>query len=105
MNSSYGNDAQIQKLMGAPTVAVHPSDAHHLGIQEGDKVFLSNAAGRLTLTAIVSEIIPPGSLLSYKSRWPRAEGGHNINFLHIPQKTDMGESTSVHGAEVSLSRA
>jgi len=105
MNSSYGNDAQIQKLMGTPTVAIHPSDAHQLGIQEGEKVVLSNNAGRLSLTAIVSEIIPPGSLLSYKSRWPKAEDGHNINLLHIPRKTDMGESTSVHGVEVSLTRA
>ncbi len=105
MNSSYGNDAHIQKLMGAPAVAIHPDDAHHLGIQDGQEVFLSNEAGRLTLTAIVSEIIPPGSLLSYKSRWPRAEGGRNINLLHIPRKTDMGESTSVHGVEVTLSRA
>jgi len=91
--------------MGTPTVAIHPSDAHQLGIQEGEKVVLSNNAGRLSLTAIVSEIIPPGSLLSYKSRWPKAEDGHNINLLHIPRKTDMGESTSVHGVEVSLTRA
>jgi len=104
MNSSYGNDAHIQKLMGAPTVAIHPRDASRLEIQDGEEVALSNDAGRLILTAIVSDIVPPSSLLSYKSRWPGAEGGSNINLLHMPRKTDMGESTSVHGVEVTLSR-
>ncbi len=105
LNSSYGNDTQIKKLMGSPTVALHPNDARRLGIEDGQRVALSNDAGRLTLKAIVSDIVPPGSALSYKSRWPRAEAGHNINLLHIPQKTDMGESTCVHGVEVTVARA
>ncbi|MBT7615045.1 MAG: hypothetical protein HN577_17770, partial [Rhodospirillaceae bacterium] len=48
---------------------------------------------------------PAGTLLTDKSRWPNAEGGTNVNALHIPEKTDMGESTSVHGVEVTLSAA
>ena len=31
-------------------------------------------------------------------------GGANVNLLHIPQKTDMGESTSVHATEVRIDK-
>jgi len=104
MNSSYGNDPRIQELMGAPTVAIHPDDAKRLGIEDGQQVTLKNDAGTLTMAAVISDIIPAGSLLTDKSRWPNAENAHaNVNLLHIPQKTDMGESTSVHGVEVEIS--
>ncbi|MBT6205619.1 MAG: dehydrogenase, partial [Rhodospirillaceae bacterium] len=95
----------IQELLGEPTVAIHPDDAGNLGITDGQRVTLTNAAASLEMTAMVSDIIPAGTLLTDKSRWPNAEGGTNVNALHIPEKTDMGESTSVHGVEVTLSAA
>ncbi len=105
MNSSYGNDPRIRELMGAPTVAIHPDDAQRRNIADGQKVILSNAAASLSMTAIVSDIIPAGAVLTDKSRWPGAEDGKNVNALHIAQKTDMGESTSVHGVEVEVRAA
>jgi len=105
MNSLYGNDPRIRELMGTPTVAIHPNDATRLGLADGSRVTLSNKGGALTLQAVISDIIPPGTLLTDKSRWPGLEGGTNINLLHVPQKTDMGESTSVHGVEVELAAA
>ena len=105
MNSLYGNDPRIIELMGEATVAIHPDDARRHNIADGSPVTLSNAAGSLTLKAVVSDIIPAGALLTDKSRWPGKEGGTNVNVLHVPQKTDMGESTSVHGVEVTLSAA
>lgn len=102
MNSSYGNDPRIQELQGDASVAIHPDDAKHRGITDGQKVTLSNDAASLQMTAVVSDIIPAGTLLTDKSRWPNAEGGQNVNALHIPEKTDMGESTSVHGVEVGI---
>jgi hypothetical protein len=49
-------------------------------------------------------MITPGALLAYKSRWPK-EGQirPNLNILHVPQKADMDQSTSVHAAEVTVS--
>ncbi|MDA0218622.1 MAG: molybdopterin-dependent oxidoreductase [Proteobacteria bacterium] len=105
MNSLYGNDPRIVELMGQATVAIHPDDARRHNIGDGAAVTLSNAAGCLTLKAVISDIIPAGALLTDKSRWPGKEGGSNVNVLHVPQKTDMGESTSVHGVEVTLSAA
>ncbi|MCE2520349.1 MAG: molybdopterin-dependent oxidoreductase [Alphaproteobacteria bacterium] len=103
MNSSYGNDPRIGELLGSPTVTLHPDDAATCGVSTGDEVSLSNDAGSLTLIAVVSDAVPSGVLLTDKSRWP-GPGGTNINSLHIPRKSDMGESTCVHGVEVTLTR-
>ena len=103
MNSSYGNDVRVHNLIGLASVSVHPEDAANRGIQNGDAVILSNATGELTLIADVEDIIPAGTLLTHKSRWPKFEPtGANVNILHNPVKTDMGESTSVHGTQVTL---
>jgi anaerobic selenocysteine-containing dehydrogenase len=106
MNSSYGNDARVRDLVGPAHVTIHPADAEERGIRDGDTVVLSNSAGELALTAQVEDITPPGAVLAYKSRWPKFEPSKaNVNLLHIPRKTDMGESTSVHGTEVLLRKA
>lgn len=110
MNSSYGNDPRVDELMGKPLVTIHPDDAGALEIADGAKVSLSNDAGSLTFTARIADDIPPGTLLTHKSRWPKMRGGGadgggaNVNLLHIPQKTDMGESTSVHATEVRIEK-
>jgi anaerobic selenocysteine-containing dehydrogenase len=105
MNSSYGNDPRIGELMGPPQVVMHPDDANRLGIAKGDRVTLTNDAGAVAFTAYVADMIPPGVLLTHKSRWPKTRGdGVNVNLLHIPQKTDMGESTSVHATEVEVQK-
>lgn len=106
MNSSYGNDSHIREMMGAARVTIHPADAHKLEVVDGDAVLLSNAAGELSFVASVSETVMPGVLVAHKSRWPGLEASKsNVNLLHIPNKTDMGESTAVHGTEVLLRKA
>lgn len=106
MNSSYGNDARVHDLMGPASVSIHPEDAKAHGIADGDAIVLSNDGGELPLTARVEDIIPRGTLLAYKSRWPGCETSDaNVNLLHIPQKSDMGESTSVHSTEVLMKKA
>ncbi len=105
MNSSFGNDPRIRKKLGPAVVVVHPDTADSLKIRDGDRVRLSNETGELDLTARLSDAITPGALLSYKSRWLKTESTPaNINVLQAPTKTDMGESSSVHGTEVTISR-
>ena len=92
--------------MGEATVTLHPDDAQALGVQTGDPVTLSNEASELTLITAVSDAIPRQTALAHKSRWPGHEPhAANINALHIPAKTDIGESTSVHGTMVSIRKA
>ncbi len=106
MNSSYGNDTHVRDLMGPALVTINPQDAGARHIRTGDQVVLSNGNGELALTARVDDATLPGVLLACKSRWPGLETSDaNVNLLHIPQKTDMGESTSVHGTQVKIRRA
>ena len=105
MNSSFGNDSRILKKLGPAVVVIHPETADGFNIRDGDQVCLSNELGELNLTAKLSDTITPGTLLSYKSRWLKTQPTPaNINVLQAPIKTDMGESSSVHGTEVTISR-
>ena len=47
-----------------------------------------------------------GVALAHKSRWPKLLAGHlNVNALNPGEKTDMAESSAVHGVEVTIARA
>ncbi|HUL10436.1 MAG TPA: molybdopterin-dependent oxidoreductase [Candidatus Acidoferrum sp.] len=105
MNSSYGNDPKIGEKLGRPTVVLHPDDAAARGIVDGDSVELSNETGRLTMNACVAPMMPAGVALARKSRWPKLTPQRaNVNLLYDGRKADMGESTAVHGTEVTIAR-
>ena len=103
MNSSYGNDKVIRRRLGPATVTLHPEDAAEAGFAAGDPVLLVNETGRLTLAVALSEMTQRGVGIVHKGRWPGASpGGANINALVSGRKSDMAESTTVHGTEVEL---
>jgi anaerobic selenocysteine-containing dehydrogenase len=105
LNSSYGNDPKIQKRLGPATVTLHPRDAAERGLAEGSAVVLINEIGRLPLAVAISEITQPGVAIVHKGRWPQTSPGNaNINALVLGRKSDMGESTTVHGTEAELIR-
>lgn len=106
MNSSYGNDEAIRERLGPPTVTLHPTDAARARLSDGDAVLLVNESGQLPLTASISDKVQPGVALVYKGRWPSASPGDaNVNTLVSGRKSDMGESTTVHGTEAEIIRA
>ncbi|MSO69728.1 MAG: dehydrogenase [Alphaproteobacteria bacterium] len=106
MNDSYANDAKIAKQLGAASVTLNPKDAAARGLKRGDRVRLSNPTGSLDLILAVDDVVPEGAALSYKGRWPKLEGGSrlNVNALNPGLKSDMGESSCVHGVEVTIER-
>ncbi len=104
LNSSYANDAKLAARMGPATVAMNRVDAAELGVADGDMVELANASGRLRLEARLGDAVAPGVLLAHKSRWPKLEGGANVNALNPGVPSDMGESSTVHGVEVTIGR-
>ncbi len=106
MNSSYHGDAKIAEKIGPETVLLHPADAAELALLPGDLVSVRNATGRLTMKAEIGEIVPRGVALAHKSRWPKLLPGRlNVNALNPGDKTDMAESSAVHGIEVEVVRA
>jgi len=106
MNDTYANDPRVAERIGAePSVTLNPEDARRLGVGEGDRVELANGTGRLVMLARVADVVRPGTALSHKGRWPKREGQRlNVNALNPGTKTDMGESSAVHGVEVSVRR-
>jgi anaerobic selenocysteine-containing dehydrogenase len=106
MNSSYHEDAKIAEKVGPETILLHPADAEELSLKAGDSASVSNATGRLTMRIDVGDIVPRGVALAHKSRWPKLLAGHlNVNALNPGEKTDMAESSAVHGVEVTITRA
>jgi anaerobic selenocysteine-containing dehydrogenase len=103
MNSSYGNDKVIRRRLGPATVALHPDDAAQAGFAEGDPVLLANETGCLPLAVTLSLKTQRGVGIVHKGRWPGASpGAANINALVPGRKSDIAESTTVHGTEVEL---
>jgi anaerobic selenocysteine-containing dehydrogenase len=103
MNSSYANDAKIALRLNAAAVMIHPGEAAARSIKEGDKVELCNEHGRLELVAETTARVPPGIALVHKGRWPKLDpNGANVNILNSGTKSDMGDSSTVHGVEADL---
>lgn len=106
LNDSYANDPRLMRRASPAEITLNPADAGRLGIESGQTVSVSNAQGELRLTAIVSDVVLPGTAMSYKGRWPQLEsGGDNLNLLYDGAKNDLGESSAVHGIEVSVAPA
>ena len=68
--------------------------------------FVPDGEGVYVLTVEVSDTVPPGVACAPKGRWPKREpGGANVNVLNPGAKADMGESSAVHGVEVTVTAA
>ncbi len=106
MNSIYGNAETVRKRIGDPTVYLSQGDAVRRGLTDGDPVVLENTAGSLHLQLKISSNVPEGVALVYKGNWPRYTGEvANVNVLNPGMRSDIAESTAVHGVEASLARA
>ena len=95
--------AKIAAHVGPAAIAMHPADAAGRGLAEGDQALVANETGRLVMRVTLTETVPRGVALSHKGRWPKQETGQrNVNVLNAGRKADMGESTAVHGVEVTV---
>jgi anaerobic selenocysteine-containing dehydrogenase len=82
LNTSFSEMKSGQKREGRPTVKIHPIDASHLKISNGDRVRLGNDRGEVVLHAAIATGQLPGVLVS-ESIWPSEhfELGIGINAL------------------------
>ncbi len=103
LNSSYGNDPRIRELLDGQHVVLHPDDAASRQLRDGQPVMVLNELASLPHTLRVADIVPPGTALTHKTRWPgNSAGGLNVNALNPGLRTDMGDSTALHGVEVEI---
>ncbi len=103
MNTIYGNDPRNRSKIEAEGITLHPDDAAARGLVESALARLENEAGSIVLPVHVAAKIPRGVALAAKGAWPKLQPQRcNINVLHAARKADMGESTSVHAIEATI---
>ncbi len=104
MNDSFANDGKISRRIGAAGVTLHPCDAAERGLADGDTVRMWNETGSLELAPFPSGTSFRREWPTHpKGRWPKREPqAFNVNVLNDGRKTDIGESTAVHGVEVTV---
>jgi anaerobic selenocysteine-containing dehydrogenase len=106
MNDSYANDANVLRKLGPACIQLNPEDAKALALEEGEVASVSSRTGRIELRVRCSDRVPRGVALAHKGRWPRLEAGaSNVNALNAGERSDMGESSSVHGTLVRIAAA
>ena len=104
MNYSFANERKLKGRAGPATIVLNPDDAGERGLASGEAALVANEVGSLTLEVALDETLPRGVALSAKGRWPRSEAsGANVNALNPGVRSDMGDSSSVHGIEVTIS--
>jgi anaerobic selenocysteine-containing dehydrogenase len=105
LNSSFGNVSKIQSHASSATILMHPEDSAERSLKTGDSALVSNATGQLQLIVKTENTIPRGVVVVPKGRWPKNElYSANVNLLNAGVKTDMGESSAVHGIEVMVAK-
>lgn len=103
MNSSYDNEPRIRSRTDPATITLNPEDAASRGLSAGDMARISNETATLTLRVAVDDFTPPGVGWAPKGRWPgAASDGLNVNALNPGLRSDMGNSTALHGVEVDV---
>jgi anaerobic selenocysteine-containing dehydrogenase len=106
MNASFANDRKVRRRLGPATVTLHPAEAGRLGLTAGEQVRVTSDEGSLLVELAIGDEVPEGVALIPKGRWPSQEpGGVNVNVLTIARRTDMGESTAIHGTLVRIEQA
>ncbi|HEX3541382.1 MAG TPA: molybdopterin-dependent oxidoreductase [Acidimicrobiales bacterium] len=106
LNTTYGNDDRVGRQAGVLAVTVHPEEATRRGLNNGDRARVHNDVGELLLPVAVSEDVPPRVALIPKGRWPKREAaGGNVNALNPGRRSDLGNSSAVHGTEVWVTAA
>ncbi len=67
---------------------------------------MTSDEGSLMVELAIGDGVPEGVALIPKGRWPSHEpGGVNVNVLTTARRTDMGDSTAIHGTLVRIEQA
>jgi len=102
LNSTFGNVAKLQKMEKRPTLQIHPDDAKQRGILDGDLVCVYNERGQCELTALVTESMLPGVVVSQGLWWEGENTSQRVNLLTPSRIADMGGGATFFSATVEV---
>lgn len=104
LNSTFANTEKHQRMEKLPMLQIHPEDAAHRNIEDGDAVVVWNDRGRIELTAKVSESMLPGTVISQGLWWDGSGRKQRVNSLTSGRLSDMGNGATFFSATVEVKR-
>lgn len=104
LNSTFANTEKHQRMEKMPMLQIHPEDAAHRNIEDGDAVVVWNDRGRIELTAKVSESMLPGTVISQGLWWDGSGRKQRVNSLTSGRLSDMGNGATFFSATVEVKR-
>ena len=105
-NSTFSHSPRHLRRAGPPRAFMHPADARHCQLAEGQLVTLSNERARITLRLELSADVARG--LVRVDGMPRAcdvPEGIGINALVSPEVSDLGEGNVLYSTRVDVRAA
>jgi len=99
LNSTFG-ERYLGKI---GEVLIHPDDAAHYAIKDGDRLKLSNFRGETERIAVVTDATRRGLLVAAGLFWEIPGGSAaGINDLTSQKLTDIGEGPTFHESRVAI---
>jgi anaerobic selenocysteine-containing dehydrogenase len=105
LNSSFVNVDVLRKSAGEPTVQIHPVDAEHRRITDGELVTIYNDRGQYRARAVVAETVQPGVVVALGVWWSNLIDGPNVNATTSTAITDFGGGATFFDNLVQVERA
>jgi anaerobic selenocysteine-containing dehydrogenase len=105
LNSTFCNLPSHQPLEPKTNkLEMHPHDAEHRGISQGDAVRIYNDRGEVRLTALVDGAVQPG-VVATRLNWSKLmPDGIGINALTSERLADMGGGPTFYSCLVEVER-
>ncbi|RJE90232.1 molybdopterin oxidoreductase family protein [Paenibacillus sp. 1011MAR3C5] len=103
INSTFANQAKLQKLEKRPTLHMHDDDAARLELADGERVLVRNDRGEVQLTLKLGGDVLPGVLVTQGLWWDdEAEGRSTVNALTPQRLADMGGGATFFSNRVEV---
>lgn len=104
LNSGYANLAPDTLEPDKQYVWLHPNDAEHLGLGDGDRARVANAQGALDVTVRVTDDTLAGVLVILHGSWRKHVGGATVNALVHHRPAEIGRAPTINDARVTITR-
>ncbi len=106
LNTEFSNLPALRDKAGPQQVWLHPDDAAHRGLGEGDVARVWNDRGEYLAAVHITERVPRGIAGGSKGHWPKLNpGGTNLAATVMERDSDMGRGAVYHDNRVEVERA
>ncbi len=105
LNSSFVNVESLRATEGEPHLDIHPQDAMHRAIADGDMVRIYNDRGSFVAKARVTDKARIGLVVGLSIWWKKlASDGKNANEVTSQNLTDMGNAPTFYDLLVQVEK-